>query len=122
MLASCQTCLVTPYLTGTRSCFTDTNVIKTLLPGNAFSEISDTVDQALLSGMELYDKLDAEFCTPAYLQKGVKYPSKCSVRYWALKQPICIHVTTHVLTLAITLVLLPATFSAAIIAFQACSN
>lgn len=80
MLASCQTCLVTPFLTSTRYCFTDTNFIKTLLPGHAFSEISDTVDQALLSGMELYDKLDAEFCNPAYLQKGVKYPSECTVR------------------------------------------
>lgn len=55
----------------------EVNVLQTLLPGNAASEIVDTVDQALLSGLQLADELEAEFCTPAYLQKGVKYPTEC---------------------------------------------
>ena len=29
--------------------------------------------------MQLYEKLDEEFCTPAYLQKGVKYLTECEV-------------------------------------------
>ena len=32
--------------------------------------------------MDLYDQLDTEFCTPAYLQKGVKYPTQCKVSCW----------------------------------------
>ena len=55
------------------------NFIQTLLPGNVASEISDTVNQGLLEGMNLYEELEAEFCTPAYLQKGVKYPTECEV-------------------------------------------
>lgn len=57
----------------------DVNLLETLLPGSAASAISDTVNQGLLKGMELSDKLEKEFCTPAYLQKGVKYPTECEV-------------------------------------------
>ena len=58
----------------------EVNVLQILLAGNAASEILDTVDQALLSGLQLADELEAEFCTPAYLQKGVKYPTECEVQ------------------------------------------
>ena len=67
----------------------DVNFIQTLLPGNAYSQISDTVNQALLKGMDLYDELDAEFCSPAYLQKGVKYPTQCEVSSWLLLCSCC---------------------------------
>ncbi len=57
----------------------DINFIQTLLPGNAASEISQTVNSALLSGLQLADELEAEFCTPPYIQKGVNYPTECEV-------------------------------------------
>ncbi|DBA80641.1 TPA: hypothetical protein ACH3X1_007888 [Trebouxia sp. C0004] len=56
---------------------TDVNFIQSLLPGNAASEISETVNSALLTGLQLADELEAEFCTPPYIQKGVKYPTEC---------------------------------------------
>ncbi|KAL3145908.1 hypothetical protein ABBQ38_015276 [Trebouxia sp. C0009 RCD-2024] len=56
---------------------TEVNFLQTLLPGSAASDISDTVNQGLLKGMELSDQLEAEFCKPAYLQKGVKNPTEC---------------------------------------------
>ncbi|KAL0038010.1 hypothetical protein WJX79_009552 [Trebouxia sp. C0005] len=56
---------------------TDVNFIQTLLPGNAASEVSDTVNSALLSGLQLADELEAEFCMPPYIQKGVNYPTEC---------------------------------------------
>lgn len=55
------------------------NFLETLLPGKAAGAISDTVNQGLLKGMELSEELEAEFCKPAYLQKGVKYPTECEV-------------------------------------------
>lgn len=57
----------------------DVNFIQTLLPGNAASEVSDTVNSALLSGLQLADELEAEFCMPPYIQKGVNYPTECEV-------------------------------------------
>ncbi len=57
----------------------DVNFIQTLLPGNAASEVSETVNSALLSGLQLADELEAEFCTPPYIQKGVNYPTECEV-------------------------------------------
>lgn len=59
--------------------YADVNFLETLLPGSAASAIVDTVNQGLLKGMELSEELEAEFCTPAYLQKGVKYPTQCEV-------------------------------------------
>lgn len=56
---------------------TDVNFIQTLLPGNAASELSETVNSALLSGLQLADELEAEFCTPPFIQKGVNYPTEC---------------------------------------------
>ena len=57
----------------------DVNFIQTLLPGNAASEVSETVNSALLSGLQLADELEAEFCTPPFIQKGVNYPTECEV-------------------------------------------
>ena len=63
----------------THGAHADVNFLETLLPGSAASAISDTVNQGLLKGMELSEELEAEFCKPAYLQKGVKYPTQCEV-------------------------------------------
>ena len=70
-----------PYLTLelTLCAHADVNFLETLLPGSAASAISDTVNQGLLKGLELSEELEAEFCKPAYLQKGVKYPTQCEV-------------------------------------------
>ena len=57
----------------------DVNFIQTLLPGNAASEVSETVNSALLSGLQLAAQLESEFCTPPHIQKGINYPTECEV-------------------------------------------